>query len=480
MTYELNRTIVSIYNLTIKYERKAQKEISMRKSSRDLTEGNVVKNILLFALPILFSQIFQNLYHSVDSIIVGRFVGTTALAAVTASGDISHMITGFFTGLSAGAGVLFSRYFGSKDYDSLHKAIHTALTLAVIIGLVLMLVGIILTPALLKVVDCPEDVFPEAEIYLRIYLIGVLLTSMYNVASGVLRSVGDSKHPFIYLVIASLTNIVLDIVFITLLGMGVAGVALATIISQFVSMSMVLLRMLRTHDVYKLVIKDLKIERAMLPDILRLGIPAAIQTCLTSFSNLFVQRYTNSFGSAVMAGSGAAKKIDKYAGLIAQSVGLTITTFISQNIGAKKPERAFKGLRTVMVLGFIFVAVVGTPIYFFAETAMRIFTTDPETIKYGALLIHIMMPLYYFQTLHHIFGNAVRGFGKSTVTMITSICGLIVCRQLFLAVTMNIDYSVENVFYAHPVGWICSAIFACSYYLIAIRIPYIKKKTEKK
>lgn len=451
----------------------------MKKSSIDLTEGSVVRNILVFAIPILLSQVFQNLYNSVDSIIVGRFVGTTALAAVTASSDISNMIIGFFTGLSTGSGVLFSRYFGSKNYENLHKAIHTSLMLAAIIGLTLTVLGIILTPLMLRLVSCPDDVFLEAETYLRIYLIGVLLTSLYNVASGALRSVGDSRNPFIYLIIASVTNIVLDIVFVAWLKIGVAGVAIATITSQLISVTLVLNRMLKTNDVYKLVLKDLKIEKEMMPEILKLGIPAGIQSCLTSFSNLFVQKYTNSFGSAAMAGSGAAKKIDKYVGLIAQSIGLAITTFISQNIGAKKPERAFKGIRSVMILGFVSVLIIGTPIYFFAEFFMGLFSTDPETIKYGALLIHIMMPFYYCQTLHQIFSNAVRGFGKSIVTMITSLCGLVVCRQVFLAIAMHIDYSLEHVFYAHPVGWICAASFAIIYYLFAIRIPYTKKLKDQ-
>lgn len=444
----------------------------MKKSSLDLTQGNIVKQILIFAVPILLSQIFQNLYNSIDSIVVGRCVGMTALAAVTASGDISHLLIGFFTGLSAGSGVLFSRYFGSKQYDKLHDAIHTALLVAVIAGLVLTVVGISATPVLLELAKCPEDVFEESILYLRIYLIGVLFTSVYNLAAGVLRSVGDSKNPFWYLVIASLTNIVLDIVFVVFFKMGVAGVAIATVIAQLSSVILVFAKMLHTDDVYRVVLRDLKIDRGMLLEVLRLGLPAAVQSSLIAVSNLFVQRYINGFGAAALAGSGAAKKLDQYVGMLSQSLGLAITTFVSQNVGAGLYERAFKGIRNVMIMGFVVIAVLGIPVNYFAEFLLRMFTTDEEALKYGAMMLHIMMPLYYFQTLHQIFSNTVRGFGKSTVTMLTSILGLICCRQLYLALAMLIRYEVGNVFFAHPFGWVCSALFAMTYYWFAIRRPY--------
>lgn len=447
----------------------------MKKTSRDMTNGSITIEIIIFALPILCGQIFQNLYNSVDSIVVGNFVGTTALAAVTSSADISRLLVGFFTGLSTGSGVLFSRYFGAREYRTLHEAIHTALLFAIILGIIMASIGITASPFLLKVVDCPEDVYNEALLYLRVYFVGVLFTSMYNVASGVLRAMGDSKRPFIYLVIASVTNIILDVVFVMICGMGVEGVAIATIISQFISVFLVLRNMIFTEDVYRLVIKDLKINTKMLGEVLSLGLPAALQTCMTSVSNLFVQRYINGFGSSAMAGVGAAKKIDKYVGMIAQSIGLTITTFISQNVGAKKHERTFQGIRVVMLLGFITVAALGIPIYYFSEVFLRIFTSDAEAIRYGSMMVKVLMPLYYLQTLHQLFGNAVRGFGKSTIVMMTTVFGLIGCRQLFLGISMGINHTITNVFWAYPVGWACSAVFAIVYYIFAVRIPYTKR-----
>ncbi len=457
--------------------RRGGKEGTMaKKSSMDLTEGNIAKQIILFALPILLGQVFQNLYNSVDSIVVGNFVSTTALAAVTSSADISRLLVGFFTGLSAGSGVLFARYFGAHDDKKLHDSIHTALLFALVLGVLMAGVGILITPLLLRLVDCPADVWGESVVYLRIYFVGVLFTSLYNVASGVLRAVGDSQHPFYYLVIASCTNIVLDLLFVAVFQMGVAGTAIATIISQLLSVFLAVRQMLTTNDVYKLVPKDLKIDGAILKEVLVLGLPAAIQSGLISLSNLFVQRYINGFGSAAMAGTGAAKKIDSYVGMVAQSLGLAVPTFISQNIGAQKPQRAFRGLWTVVTLGFGTIAILGPIIFFNSQFFVQLFTRDPAAVAFGMGMIRVMLPLYGLQTLFQVFSNAVRGFGKSIVTMFTSIGGLIVCRQIFLAYSMSVNPVIDNVFWGYPVGWGCAAGMSILYYLFAIRLPYRKRE----
>ncbi|MBR4889569.1 MAG: MATE family efflux transporter, partial [Clostridia bacterium] len=404
----------------------------MKKSSTNLTTGNITKQILAFAVPIFVGQLFQTLYNSVDSIVVGNAVGTTALAAVSASADISHLLVGFFTGLSTGAGVLFSRSFGAGDHKKLHDAIHTALTFSLILGVAMAVLGIVISPLLLNIVDCPPDVYEEALLYLRIYLVGVLFTALYNVGAGVLRAVGDSKNPLYFLVISSVTNIILDVLLVVVFPLGVAGAALATVGSQFVSVFLVFRKMLFTNDVYKLVLRDLHINKQLLMEVLDLGLPAAIQACLTSISNLFVTRYINSFGSAAMAGIGAGKKIDRFAGMVAQSLGLATSTFVGQNVGAKKIGRAFQGIRVCLIAGFAYVAVVGTAIYFNAEPLARIFTSDAAAISYGVAMITTMIPLYFCQAFNQIIANAVRGFGKSRVVMVCSLSGMIVCRQIFL------------------------------------------------
>lgn len=449
-----------------------------KKTSQNLTEGNIVKQIIVFTIPILLGQLFQNLYHSVDSIVMGNFEGTTALAAVTASEDISNFLVGFFTGLSTGSGVLFSRYFGAGDHKGLHDAIHTAILFSGILGVGMAGIGIVAAPALLWLIDCPANVMEASLTYLRIYMVGVLFTSMYNVASGVLRAVGDSRRPFYYLVMSSCTNIVLDLLFVVVFHLGVMGVAAATVISQLLSCLLAFGNLTHTTDVYRLNLRELHINGKMLKEVMLLGLPAAIQSCMISFSNMFVQRYINGFGAAAMAGTGAAKKIDKYVGMISMSLGLTMSTFVGQNVGAKRYDRAFRSIRYVLVMGFATVAVLGTLIYFNADFCVGIFTKDPEAVHYGVLMVYVMMPMYYLQTLHQVFSNSVRGFGKSIVVMITTVAGLIVCRQLFLAVSMAMNLVIENVFWAYPVGWGCAAAFSMLYFLFAVYLP-LRKEGKK-
>ncbi len=445
-----------------------------KKGSKDLTTGNIYISIILFALPILASHILQNLYHSVDSIVVGKNVGTTALAAVSSCTDISGLLTGFFTGLSIGSGVLFARYYGAKDQKNLHDSIHTALTFSVILGTCMALVGIFITPLLLKIVDCPEDVYPEALEYLRIYFIGVLFTAIYNVGAGVLRAVGDSVHPFIFLLISSSINIVLDLVTVVWFGMGVMGVAVATIISQLISVLLVFGNMLRTNDIYRVRISELHINRVLLREVISLGIPAAIQSSLLSISNLFVQRYLNSFGSAAMAGSGAAKKVDRLIGLVGQSLGQATAPYVSQNVGARNYQRVKSGVKATFVIAVVCLAFTTALVFGFSEQLIGLFTKDPEALYYGTWMIKVMVPFYICQSTNNILSNTVRGFGRSSAVMVLSLCGMVGVRQLFLNIIMRYNYVISNVYLAYPVGWTASAVFVGIYYLVK-RKELIKK-----
>lgn len=440
----------------------------MKKTSMDLTRGSIIKMILLFALPIYVGQVFQNLYNSVDAIIVGKFVGTTALASVSSCTDISFLLTGFFTGLSTGAGVLFSRHFGAKDHEKLHDTIHTAVLFSIILGVTMAVLGILLTPVLLRAVGCPEDVYALSSQYLRVYLIGVLFTAMYNVGSGILRAVGDSKSPFIYLVIASGVNVVLNLLFVLVFKMGVIGVAVATIISQGMSVMLVLRQLMKTQDVYKLSLRELKIDKKILLQVMDLGLPAALQSSMLSISNLFVQRYVNSFGSLAMAGVGAAKKIDKFVGLVGQSLGQASATFVSQNLGAKRADRAFKGIHACLIMAFISVAVMGIPVYYNAGVFVNLFTSDAAAAAFGIAMVQVMMPCYFVQSVNQVMSNAVRGFGKSRMVMLCSLSGMIGVRQLYLAISTHFSNDIRFIYAGYPVGWFFSALFVCIYYFIVI------------
>lgn len=444
-----------------------------RKKSVDLTEGNIWKALIAFALPIFIGQIFQNLYSSVDSIVVGRFVSSDALGAVNASASISGMLVGFFTGLSAGVGVVFASNFGAKNYKKLHDAIHTSLTFTLIVGGSVGILGAIFSPTMLTLVKCDYEILAEATNYLRIYMIGVMFTAMYNVGSGVLRSIGDSRSPFYYLVISSCTNIVLDLFFVVALNWGVNGVAIATVISQGISLVLVIRKLMMLDESYRLKIKDLKIDGAVLKEVLLLGLPAAIQSSITSISNLFVNRYINSFSKAATAGIGTAMKIDRFAGMACQSVGLAIPTFISQNCGAKKLDRAKEGVKAAVILTSILIVVPAIIIYSFPETFARIFTYDDAVITVIVGMLKTIMPFYLFMGFQSVFGGVIRGFGKSTQSTICTVTGMVVVRQIWLAISLGMNYTIQNVYWCYPIGWISSSILTVGYYLF-----WIKRKID--
>ena len=314
-------------------------------TTRELTKGDIFTRLVVFAIPILVGQLFQTLYNSADSIVVGNFVGTDALAAVTASSPIANFLVSFFVGMSTGASVLFGRHFGGRDYAALDEAIHTTVAFSTLLGSIVAALGIIFTPQLLTLASCPIDVFEDAQIYLRIYLIGVLFLSMYKVGAAVLRSIGDSTAPFYYLVLSSSMNIVLDILLVAVVRIGVAGVAIATVISQFVSVVLCLRRMAKMDALYRFRLDHLKINWRTLLQVIDLGLPAGLQTSITALSALYLQRYINSFSSAAIAGIGSAMKIDQFAGMPCQAIGLAMPTLIRQNIGAGQPERPPKGMR---------------------------------------------------------------------------------------------------------------------------------------
>lgn len=447
--------------------------------TKDLTQGNIFTCLMLFALPLLMGQFFQTLYNSVDSIIIGNFESASALAAVTASGTISMIISGFFNGMSAGSSALFARLFGAKDYRKLHDAIHTAIVFGTILGFVLSGLGVIFTPQILKITDCPPEVTEQAIIYLRIYLIGVLFTSIYNLAAGVLRAVGDSKSPFIFLVISSVLNIILDVIFVALLGMGVAGVAIATIIAQGVSMVLAFRQIMQLDPEYRFRFSHIMVDWRLLGEVAALGVPAGLQTSITAISNIFVQRYINSFSAYAIAGVGSAMRVDQFAGMPCMTLGLAMTTFIGQNIGAGRNDRANRAVGISVLISIGFVVIISIPAYIFAPQLIRIFSPDAEVITYGTGMLRVIMPLYIFMGLNGLIGGVLRGYGYSFTSMICSICGMVAMRQIWLYITLHfIAHDIMFVYYGYPVGWVCSFLPQLIIYLTRIRKKYPSKAAE--
>ncbi len=437
-----------------------------------LTEGNILSGLARFSAPILAGQLLQTLYNSVDSIVVGRCVGTSALAAVTASTPITQFFVGFFMGMSIGASVLLARSFGGEEFSALKRGIHTAVTFSLALGTAVAALGAVFAPVLLSAVACPADVHGEALIYLRIYMAGALCMTMYNMGSAVLRSVGDSRSPFIYLVVSSFLNIVLDILFVAVLGMGVEGVAIATVIAQFTSVVLTFRRMMSADTRYRFSFRETGLDGCLLKEIVSLGLPAGVQAGVISLSAIFLQRYINSFSSAAIAGIGAAMRIDSFAGMPCIAIGLAMTTYIGQNIGAKRYDRARKGICISLAAVAVMVTAVGIPAYFFAAQLLGIFSADQEVVYYGVRMLHTIMPVYFFMGFNQLIGGVIRGYGHSLAAMLGTLSGIVAARQIWLAVTLYISHDIQWIYWGYPFGWVVAALIMTIFYLRVIRRRY--------
>ena len=426
--------------------------------------------LIAFALPLLLGNIFQLLYNTVDTIVVGRFVGKEALAAVGSTSMITNMVVFFFNGLSIGAGVVISKSFGAKDLKKLHISIETTIALTFMLCAFFTVLGIVFVKPMLVFMATPEDVMPEATVYLRTYMAGISGLMIYNMASGILRAVGDTTRPLYFLILTSVVNIVLDLFFVIKLGLGIFGVALATIIAQFISAGLVLMLLTKTDDVYKLVWKDLKLEKRTLREIFKIGLPAAIQATITAFSNAFVQSYVNFFGSSVMAGWSCYNKLDQFVFLPMSSMANSATTFVGQNIGAGKTERANGGTITAVSVSLGITLLGAIVLCVFAEATNGIFSKDEEVIHYGALFVRTNTFFLLTNCVNHTLAGAIRGRGDSAGPMIAMLSSFVVIRQIYLFVmTRYILNTPITVALSYPVGWICCCIIIIAYYHFRVR-----------
>ena len=430
-----------------------------RSTIRDMTDGSISKHLIAFAVPLLLGNVFQMLYNTVDSIVVGNFVGSQALAAVSSTTMIVNIMIFFFNGFSIGGGVVISQYFGARKMESLHKAVETTMAVTILIGIFFTFAGFLLVPAMLRLMSTPDDVFPQAKIYLEIYFSGALGLLIYNMGSGILRAVGDTRRPLYFLVFTSILNTILDLVFVIVFKAGIAGAALATILSQFLSAFLVLRLLTGTSDVYKLVWRDLHVDLPVLKLILKIGLPAGIQSMITSVSNVFVQSYVNGFGSACMAGWGAYNKLDSFIFLPINSLSQAATTFVSQNIGAGKEDRANKGTVRSLQISVSVTLIIATVLVIAAPGATALFTRDEEVIYYGVLFLRMNTYFLLFNTVNHVLAGALRGRGDSKAPMICMLSCFVVIRQIYLFVGSRISYTPYVVGFGYPVGWMtcCAA-----------------------
>ena len=439
---------------------------SSESSVRDMTDGPIWKQILLFSLPLMLGNVFQMLYNTVDSVVVGNYVGTEALAAVGSTTMIVNILVFFFNGFSIGAGVIISVHFGAQNMEKLHRAVETTIAATFLLCILFTVGGVATVPFMLRLMSTPGDVFEPATVYLRIYIGGISGLLIYNMGSGILRAVGDTVHPLYFLVLTSVLNIVLDLVFVLVIPMGIAGVAWATVISQFVSAFLVLRLLTRSREVYRLTWHDLRIDRKILGNIFSVALPTAIQSVITSFSNVFVQSYVNNFGSGCMAGWSCYNKLDQFIMLPMQSMAMAATTFVSQNIGAGKYKRANRSTLTTVGMSVGVTLAIVAILCIFAAPAVGLFTSDSEVIEYGVLFVRANCFFLTFNCINQVLAGTLRGQGDSVGPMAIMLMTFVGVRQIYLFVmTHFIANTPLLVGLGYPVGWVTCAVTEVFYYL---------------
>lgn len=429
-----------------------------------MTEGNIYRHIILFSIPLLLGNIFQLLYNTVDSIVVGRYVGKSALAAVGASTPLINLLVAFFMGLSVGAGVIIGRFFGGNKDKEVSLSVHTFVLMALIFGVVLSVVGLVFSEQILNLMSTPEDVIVEAGKYLKIYFLGSIFVCLYNGGTGILQAVGDSQKPLYFLGLSSIVNIGLDLYFVRNLHMGVSGAAIATLISQAIACFLVLFVLLKSKASYRLNLFQLKFDFKILSEIIKIGIPAGLQGMIVSLSNVVVQSYINGFGSGAIAGFSSANKFDNFLGMPVNSFSLAITTFSSQNLGANKLDRVKKGVSATLFLSIATVVSLGILVFIFSRNCIAIFSDDVEVINYGSVLIRIMCPFYTSLCLHQIYSGAIRAKGHSSIPMFISVFCFVVIRQIFLAAFINIYHSINLIGIGYSFTWTLAGLISLLYY----------------
>ena len=429
-----------------------------------MTQGAIWKKILLFSLPLLLGNVFQQLYNTVDSVIVGNYVGGDALAAVGTSGPIINLLVGLFMGIATGAGVVIARYFGAQDSEGVHDAVHTTLAATFIGGLFLTVVGVLLSPTVVRLIGVPENIMADSISYLRIYFGGIIAMMTYNMGAGILRAVGDSKTPLYFLIISSIVNIILDMVFVIALDMGVAGVAWATLIAQAVSATLPIMTLCRVNASYRVSLRQIRIKMSYLKEIIRIGLPSGLQNAIISMSNIVVQSYINSFGSAAIAGYSTYGKVDAFALMPVMSLSMAITTFTSQNIGAQRYDRVRQGVKTGLCMTCGTAVVLTSLVVVFARALLGIFTSDQQIIDYGLLTMTYQAPFYIILAVNNTLAGILRGAGKASVPSIIMAANMCGVRILWLSILMPIFNSIIVVYLAFSVTWLTTGLCLIWYY----------------
>jgi putative efflux protein, MATE family len=447
------------------------------RSTSLLTKGPITRSILMYTGPLILGNLFQQLYNTADSFIVGNFVNSIALAAVGASAPIISLFLGFIIGVTSGAGIVIAQYYGADNKVKLSLAVHTSFWFCILGGVFVSAAGFFLSPAVLQLMNTPADVITNAVLYLRIYFLGAFFAILYNMGAGILQAVGDTRHPLYYLALSSILNILLDLVFVVIFHLAVLGVSLATLIAQIVSALCVIVRLCRTDDIYRLVPSKIRYNKGMLIKILKAGIPTGLQTAITSLSNVIVQSYLNTFGYYAMAGSNIYGRLDSLALLPANCLALTTTTYIAQNLGARKFDRIKKAFSVFMWLGNSYAILLGIFLCFFSKIPLRLFTDNPEVIHYGVMMGRVLGPGYLLLITCQILIGTARGTGDTFPTMLLSIINLCGLRIIWLTIMLDRFPSIYTLYLGYPLTWGSAALCMAIYYQKRIKPRLIIKQS---
>ncbi len=436
----------------------------MSHGTKDMTVGSPWKLLTVFALPILLSHIFQQLYNTADSLIVGKFLGTNALAAVSSSGPLIFLMISFFTGAAMGAGVAISKYFGAKDDDKVSRSVHTVFAFGLVAGVIITAIGLFLTPAILRIMKTDKDVLPEAIRYFRVYFSGSLFVVIYNISTGVLNAVGNSRRPLYYLIISSVINVILDVAFIGLLNMGVWSAALATVISQSVSAALAVRYLTRSSAAYRLTPKQIRFHKDMLHEILKYGLPSGVQNSVIALANVTVQTNINSFGKVATAAYGSYAKIEGFAFLPITSFTMALTTFTGQNLGAKKYERAKRGSVFGIFASVTLAEIIGIITFLAAPVLIGMFSNDPNVISIGTMQARTESLFFCLLAFSHAVAAVCRGAGKAFVPMTIMLSVWCVLRIIYITVVMRLTDDIGMIYWAYPITWGISSVIYMIYY----------------
>lgn len=436
-------------------------------SKNQITEGVIWKQLLFFFFPILLGTLFQQLYNTADTVVVGRFVGTQALAAVGGStGQIVNLVVNFFVGLASGATVIIARYYGARDRIKLNNALHTAIALSIAGGIVTGIAGILLTPSLLRMMNTPADVIEGSTMYLRIYFAGIIFVFIYNIGSGILRAVGDSKRPLYFLIVCCFLNIFLDILFVVYLKLGIKGAAFATVISQAVSALLVILSLTKSVDIYRLRPNKIRFYKSLLIAIITIGLPAGLQSVMYGISNIIIQTSLNSLGTETVAAHTAFAKIDAIYWMISGAFSVSIITFIGQNYGARKFDRMKKSIKVCLFMDFVASLLLTTVMLLAGPYLLRLFTSDQKVIEIGMQIIHIIAPSYALFIFIEILSSSLRGMGNVIIPMLMTCGGVCVLRILWIFIFVRTHLSVTTILMSYPISWGFTAVLFIIYFML--------------